>query len=55
VVWTDPQSWANSTVWGADAIGQANGNTIMWGTTSGMTAQSTAWKPLIGSTAAKSQ
>jgi serine protease AprX len=56
VVWSDPQSWADSIMWGTNTIGQDNGSSIMWGTTSGMTAQNTAWQTLTGSsTAAKSQ
>jgi serine protease AprX len=53
VVWTEPESWANSVVWGPETVGQANGDTIMWGTTNGMTAQNTAWKNLSGSTTEK--
>jgi serine protease AprX len=49
VVWTEPESWANSVVWGPETVGQANGDTIMWGTTNGMTAQNAAWKNLSGS------
>jgi hypothetical protein len=50
VVWTDPQSWANSIVWGSSAIGYDSGSSILWGT-SGPTPDTTAWKPLNGSTA----
>jgi serine protease AprX len=56
VVWTNPESWANAIMWGTNTIGQDNGSAIMWGTTSGLTAQNSAWQTLTGnSTAAKSQ
>jgi serine protease AprX len=54
VVWSDPQSWADAIMWGTNTVGQDNGTAIMWGTTSGMTAQNTAWKNLgANSTTAK--
>jgi serine protease AprX len=49
VVWTDPQSWADAIVWGTDAIGLSNGSAIVWGTTSGLSPQNTAWATLSGS------
>jgi hypothetical protein len=56
VVWTQPESWANTVVWGNNTVGQSNGDTIMWGTTSGMNAQNASFKQLNGSsTTAKSQ
>ena len=55
VVWTDPQTWANTIVWGSDAIGYDYGNVILWGTTGGLTAETTAWRDLGGGTKATAQ
>jgi serine protease AprX len=52
LVWTDPQSWANAIIWGTGYIGQSNGAAIIWGTTGGLTPQTTAWNDLAGVTTA---
>ena len=41
LVWSDPQSWAQSTVWGA--------NSVTW--TGGLSAQTATWKSLAATTA----
>jgi serine protease AprX len=50
LVWTDPQSWANAIVWGSDVIGQADGDAIIWGSTAGLSPETTAWKSLDDAT-----
>lgn len=48
VVWDDPQSWANVVIWGADAIGQTDGEVVIWGATGGLSPETTAWGQLNG-------
>jgi serine protease AprX len=48
LVWTDSQTWGNAVIWGSDAIGYTDGNAVIWGSTSGLTASSTAWKDVGG-------
>ncbi len=48
LVWSDPQSWANVIVWGSDSIGVVDGDVIVWGSTGGLTPESTAWGELEG-------
>ena len=46
LVWTNPQTWGSTVVWGNNTIGTVNGDTVVWGATSGMSAESTAWGDL---------
>jgi serine protease AprX len=50
LAWTDPESWANAIIWGTDKIGYDYGAVIIWGTTGGLTPQTTAWNDLAGAT-----
>ena len=43
VVWDNPSLWANMVIWGADAIGASNDDMVIWGATSGLTAESVVW------------
>ena len=43
VVWDNPSLWANMVVWGANSIGAANDDMVVWGATSGLTSQSVVW------------
>jgi serine protease AprX len=52
LVWTDPQSWANAVIWGVDNIGVTQGDAVIWGVTSGLTGETTAWGDLEGETGA---
>jgi hypothetical protein len=52
LIWTDPESWANAIIWGTDKIGYDYGAAIIWGTTAGLTPQTTAWNDLAGETTA---
>jgi hypothetical protein len=45
-VWSDPQSWANVLIWGTEMIGITVGDVLIWGTTGGMTPNTTAWGDL---------
>jgi hypothetical protein len=46
VVWDDPSSWANTVIWGSNTIGVSNGETVIWGSTSGMSPATAAWSNL---------
>jgi hypothetical protein len=48
IVWTDSQSWADTVIWGSDAVGHDYGSTVIWGSTNGLTASSAAWKDVNG-------
>jgi hypothetical protein len=48
LVWTNPQSWASTVIWGSNSIGQSNGTTVIWGSTAGLSPQNAAWKNLSG-------
>jgi serine protease AprX len=50
MVWLGAQAWTDTVVWGTDAIGVDNGNTVVWGTTGGLTPDTTAWKSLTDAT-----
>ncbi|HEX5474481.1 MAG TPA: S8 family peptidase [Vicinamibacterales bacterium] len=49
VVWTNPQAWADVVVWGSSEIGVSDGEVVVWGATTGLTPQSTAWGQLTTS------
>jgi serine protease AprX len=49
LVWSDPQSWANVVVWGTDVLGVLMGDVVVWGVTTGLTPETTAWGELEGS------
>jgi serine protease AprX len=44
VVWSNPESWANAIIWGTDHLGHDYGTAIIWGTTSGLSPNTIAWK-----------
>ena len=49
-VWSDPQSWADTVIWGSDTVGTSSGKTVIWGSTSGATPDTIAFKNVQGST-----
>jgi hypothetical protein len=52
LVWTNPQSWATTVIWGSDSIGTSYGDTVIRGSTGGVSPQNVAWKNLAGQTGA---